>query len=172
MSVIDTTSEARIDTMYAMPSGANNRPSTPERANSGRKTMTTTAVPKTIALRISRLASKTTSNAGRGCVARAFCRSLRKIFSTSTIASSTSSPIATAMPPSVMTLIDRLCPDTTPNSRNTRAVIASESGIASSVMNVVRRLRRKRKSTITTNAAPIASDSLTLWMPRSIKFRS
>ena len=38
-------------------SGANSRPSTPDRANSGRKTRITTAVPNTMALRISRLAS-------------------------------------------------------------------------------------------------------------------
>jgi hypothetical protein len=38
-------------------SGVNSRPSTPDRANSGRNTRMTTAVPKTMALRISLLAS-------------------------------------------------------------------------------------------------------------------
>ena len=43
--------------MYATPSGVNRRPSTPESANNGRNTRITTAVPKTMALRISQLAS-------------------------------------------------------------------------------------------------------------------
>ena len=94
------------------------------------------------------------------------------MFSTSTIASSTSSPIATAIPPRVITLIERVVPVSIPASRKTSVVITSESGIAVSVMNVVRRLSRNRNSTITTSTAPITSASPTLKMPRSIKLAS
>ena len=46
-----------METMYATASGAKSRPSMPESAKSGRKTRTTTAVPKTSDERISALAS-------------------------------------------------------------------------------------------------------------------
>jgi len=48
---------SQIDTMYAIPSGMNNRPSTPDNAKSGVNARMTTAVPNTMADRISRLAS-------------------------------------------------------------------------------------------------------------------
>ncbi len=57
MTVSETTSDARIDTMYATPSGANNRPSIPPSANSGTNTSTTRIVLNTIELRTSLLAS-------------------------------------------------------------------------------------------------------------------
>ena len=40
VTVTDTTSEANVDTIKAMPSGTNRRPSIPGSANSGRKTST------------------------------------------------------------------------------------------------------------------------------------
>ncbi len=71
------------------------------------------------------------------------------------MASSTSSPIATARPPSVITLIDMS------NQRNTSAVVTIESGIAVSVIAVVRKLSRNRNSTITTRTAPSRKASAT-----------
>ena len=85
------------------------------------------------------------------------------MFSTSTIASSTSSPIATASPPSVIVLIDM------PSHLKTRPVITMESGMAVSVMKVVRRLSRKRNSTSTTSTPPSRSASITFLMLRSMK---
>ena len=70
------------------------------------------------------------------------------MFSTSTIASSTSSPMATASPPSVIVLIDM------PNHLKTSPVITIDSGIAVSVMNVVRKFSRKRNRMITTRMPP------------------
>ena len=84
------------------------------------------------------------------------------MFSTSTIASSTSSPMATASPPSVMVLIDW------PVNLKTRAVTTIDRGIAVSVMNVVRKLRRKRKSTMTTRMPPSRSAISTLWIDTSM----
>ena len=51
----------------------------------------------------------------RAAASALFSRSRRKMFSTSTMASSTSSPIATAMPPSVITLIDSSMPVSQPD---------------------------------------------------------
>ena len=53
------------------------------------------------------------------------------------IASSTSAPMAIAMPPSVIVLI------VAPNARSTRIAAASDSGIAVSVMAAARRFARK-----------------------------
>ena len=57
VTLSDTRSETRIETIYATPRGANSRPSMPDRAKSGMNTRITIAVPKTIAPRISMLAS-------------------------------------------------------------------------------------------------------------------
>ena len=75
----------------------------------------TTTVPKTMA-RADLDARLVDDPQRRPRVRRAalFSRSRRKMFSTSTMASSTSSPIATAMPPSVMTLIDSSVPVSQP----------------------------------------------------------
>ena len=134
----------------------------------------TTAVPKTIELRISLEASKVTTIADFcfSMGSRLFCFNRRKMFSTSTMASSTSSPIATAIPPSVMTLMESSVPLIQPMIRNVRVVSTSDSGIAVSVMNVVRKFSRNKNSTIMTSTAPITSASATLKIPRSMKFRS
>ena len=81
----------------------------PPSANSGRKTRTTRIVAKTIDERTSLDASLDHDVRARasGFAAPArFSRSRRNTFSTSTMASSTSSPMATASPPSVIVLID------------------------------------------------------------------
>ena len=65
--------------------------------------------------------------AGRGFCRFSFRR--RKMFSTSTTASSTSSPMAIARPPSVMVLIDR------PKALKTSTVIRIEIGMAVSEMS-------------------------------------
>ena len=57
-----------------------------------------------------------------------FSRSRRTTFSTSMIASSTSAPMAIAMPPSVIVLMFA------PNARSARTAAASDSGIAVSVI--------------------------------------
>ena len=94
------------------------------------------------------------------------------MFSTSTIASSTSSPIATAIPPRVITLIDSSVPVTRPTNLNTSTVSASDSGMAVREMNVVRRFSRNRNRMINTRTAPTTSASPTLNTPRSMKSRS
>ena len=72
--------------------------------------------------------------------------------------------MATARPPSVIVLIDM------PNHLKTSPVTTIDKGIAVSVMNVVRKLRRNRKRMMTTRILPSRSASITLWMPNSMKF--
>ena len=78
------------------------------------------------------------------------------MFSTSTTASSTSSPMAMASPPSVITLIDR------PKARKASAATASDSGMASSEISVVRADSRKANRMTATITAPSRSASPTL----------
>ena len=82
-------------------------------------------------------------------------RSLVKTFSTSTIASSTSSPIATAIPPRVITLTEK------PKSLNTIAVTRILMGIAVSVIRVVLVFAKKRIKIIITRIIPSRSASIT-----------
>ena len=145
-----------------MPSGANNLPSIPPSANNGMKTRTTIIVPNTIERRTSVLARNTTSSGFNGLPAMRFSLSRLKIFSTSTMASSTNSPMATAMPPSVIVLIE------SPNTANTIAVMTSESGMAVSVMNVVLKFIKNRNRMITTKMPPSRNASTTFSIARSI----
>src|SRR5215470_2166414 len=106
--------------MYANASGVRRRPSTPARPKIGRKTRTMMIVAKTIDVRISSVASRTISALGR-CSSASFARFSRRrltTFSTSMIASSTSAPMAMAMPPSVIVLI------VAPKARSTRIAAA------------------------------------------------
>ncbi len=78
------------------------------------------------------------------------------MFSTSTTASSTSSPMAMARPPSVMVLMVR------PKARKTRTVIRIDIGMAVSETNVARAFIRKMKRTSATTTAASISTRLTL----------
>ena len=79
------------------------------------------------------------------------------------IASSTSTPIATVSPPSVMTFSPRSSPSI--SSRPT----AREIGIAVNVMSVVREFIRNSTSTTSTITTASTSTLLTLTTERSMK---
>ena len=79
------------------------------------------------------------------------------------MASSTSSPSATARPPRVIVLIDM------PAAAKTSAVMTSDSGMAVSVINVVLIFIRNRTRMITTRMTPSRSASTTFSMARSMK---
>ena len=104
---------------------------------------------------------------GSGRASFRFSPSRRRMFSTSTTESSTSSPRPMAMPPRVMVLMVR------PIRRNTMALTSSEIGIASSEMAVGRTLARKMISTTATiitasrsraPTLPIASLIISAWL--------
>ena len=111
-----------------------------------------------------------TSSLGLGSDREAFSFSLRRTFSTSTIASSTTIPMATARPPRVIefTLISIRV--------KMRTVAVKESGMAVRVMRVVinevnifLRLNKKMNSTATTIRAPSRIASMRLLIAESIK---
>ena len=93
----------------------------------------------------------------------AFSRNRRNTFSTSTIASSTTIPMATASPPRVMefTLMSK--------PKNTSIVMPKDIGMAVSVMRVVRKFSRNRNRMIVTMIAPSRIASTRLPMAWSMK---
>ena len=159
VTLSETTSEAMSDMRYAAPSDASNRPSTPGIKNTGRKTMATRTVAYTIEFLTSLDALNMTLVAGSFLSPALHSRKRRNTFSTSTMASSISSPIATANPPSVMTFTEN------PVKRNTIAVTRMLSGRAVSVMMVVRTFIRKRIRMITTRMVPSRRASITFFKP-------
>ena len=108
-------------------------------------------------------AAAITASAVWGLPVSRFCRSRRKTFSTSTTASSTSSPMAMAIPPSVMVLIDR------PKYLNTRIVIVMAIGIAVIEMKVVRQFNRNMNRTIETTTSASTRTRSTLRIDVSMK---
>jgi hypothetical protein len=109
------------------------------------------------------LASATTRRADRGCAALRSSRMRRKMFSTPTTASSTSSPMAMARPPKVMVLMER------PANQNTIAVTNTDIGIATSEMSVVRASIRNKNSTMPTMTSASKSTVRTLPIEFSMK---
>ena len=104
----------------------------------------------TIEVRISVDASYTTFSDGRRSTfgSRKFSLSRLKTFSTSMIASSTSDPMAMAIPPRLIVLMVK------PISLSARIDTSNESGSATSEMTVVRTFIRKKNNTTTTKNAP------------------
>ncbi len=109
-------------------------------------------------------AASTTSGTLAGRAARSFSRKRRRMFSTSTIASSTTSPIAMASPPS--DIVFKL----TPSFTSTMTADSSERGIAASETAAARRLRSIVTRTAITSALPIASVLRKFPSERSTKF--
>ncbi len=110
-------------------------------------------VANTIDDRISSVASRTMVAAGSRSASglARFSRSRLTTFSTSTIASSTRSPTAMAIPPSVIVLMPA------PKARSASTAAASDSGIAVSVMALARVLARNRRTMNTTSTPPSRS---------------
>jgi hypothetical protein len=122
-------------------------------------------VAKTIDERISRVASRTIVAAGSRSPSGfdRFSRRRRTTFSTSTIASSTRSPTAMAMPPSVIVLM------LAPAARSARNAVASDSGMAVRVIALARRFARNSKTMTTTSTPPSRSARKTLATATSMK---
>ena len=87
---------------------------------------------------------------------------IRSTFSTTTIASSTTMPIASTRPNSVRRLIEK------PSASMPAKVVTSATTIATAQMKVVRRLCRKRYTTSTTSIIAMIS----VWMTSSIEIRT
>ena len=130
----------------------------------GRKLAMIIRVELSIGMRTSREASKMTSMTGRLPGIGSWRLSRRRLytFSTSTMASSTSDPIAMHRPPRLIVLMVR--------SRACSATIAARSdrGMVTREMSVVRAFMRNMKRTTTTNRAPSSRASFTLSILLSI----
>ncbi len=100
-SVSATRLEKATAAASEMPNSPNSRPSLPGMKEIGTNTATSTTVVATTAKPISRLPSMAANSAGWRCSMR------RTMFSSTTIASSTTSPIASTSPSSVSVLIEK-----------------------------------------------------------------
>ena len=151
--------------MKAMPSGTSMRPSIPERKKRGTKLTTIISVEFRIGIRTSLEALNTTWITERRSLSgrRRFSRNRLYTFSTSTMASSTSEPMAMAIPPRLMVLM------VSPMKCKVRMETSSERGSVTSEMTVVRTLARNRNKTMTTKMPPSKSDFFTLLMELSMK---
>ena len=94
---------------------------------------------------------------------RALRRKRLYTFSTSTMASSTSEPMAMAMPPMLMVLMVR------PITLSTSSVMSSDRGMVTSEISVVRAFIKNMNRMSTTNMPPSTSDFLMFEIEASIK---
>ena len=134
--------------------GENIFPSTPSSVNNGRNTMMMMATEKRIGRPTSVAACTMSSDLLRFPGGSSDWR--RKIFSTMTMEASPSMPMAMAIPPRDMRLAER------PISPMKITATRAHTGRASATMKALRRLPRKRTSTISTRNAPCNRALLTV----------
>ncbi len=99
-----------------------------------------------------------------GSASRPFSRSLRRMFSMPMMASSTSTPSATANPPSVMVF------SVSPMRSRTATAASNDSGMAVKAIKAARKSRRNRYSTARMSTAATPKDSFKSPSARSMKF--
>ena len=146
-----------------MASGWKNVPATPPRKKIGRNTSITISDANTTADRTSSEADSTTSKLERGLPASRLSLSRRAMFSTSMIASSTTSPSAMTSPAITIVLM------VAPLHSNTSPAPSSDSGMATRLIVACRQSRVKTNSTTATSRQPIASARVRLSIERSMK---
>ncbi len=149
VSVSETTSEIRIDTASVIANSRNSRPTTSAMKSSGISTAMSEMVSETSVKPISLAPSSAASN-GVWPSSR-----WRAMFSTITIASSTTKPVAMVSAISVRLLIEKPARYITPK------VPMSDSGTTTLGMSVAGMLRRNRNVTITTSATAKISSCCT-----------
>ncbi len=122
----------------------------PGKNATGMKTASSTSDEATTAPVISDIASRAPSN---GAIPFSWMK--RAMFSMTTIASSTTRPVASVMPKSVSVLIEK------PSTFIRKNVPSSEIGIVSAGMSVVRQSCKNKKITTTTRMIATASVMMT-----------
>ena len=143
VSVSAISPENKTDAARAMPNSVNSLPVLPPMKDSGRKTETSTRVVAITAKAISREPSKEASKGSSPSSIRLW------MFSNTTMASSTTRPIASTSPKSVSTFTEN------PNTAMGRKDATMDTGMATAGMMVARTERRNRKITPTTSASAI-----------------
>jgi len=147
---METIKEANNATIKAIPSGANNFPSIPDKKNKGKNATMIIKVALITELLISKDPSKITVILSF-CSAfglSAFSLSRLKTFSTSIMASSTKSPMAMAIPPKLIVLIVK------PSHFKVIIATINEIGIASIEIKVALQFIRNKNRIMMTKAVP------------------
>ena len=132
-SVRESRYEASIANTTASASGTNRYRATPERKNIGTKTMQIESVETSAGTAICEAPSRIA-----WMISLPWSR-LRLMFSTSTVASSTRMPTASARPPRVMMLI------VSPSALKHDQRVSTESGIETAMISVLRQLPRNTR---------------------------
>ena len=152
VSVNETASENNSEPVTTSAWSENSCPAMPCTNTIGKNTATVVSVEAVTAATTS--CAPTTVD----CINGRPCSCLRVMFSSTTIASSTSRPMASAMPPSDMMFSDTSEPYMTLN------VAITDTGMASETTNVIQKLCRNRYSTKMASRPPRIAASMTSLM--------
>lgn len=147
--VSETNAEIKTAPATTMPNSRKRLPTKPSRKITGRNTIASVADVETTAKKISFDPSRAACRMGIPC------SSFRKMFSVTTIPSSTTSPVASTIPSKVRMLIEK------PARYMMKKVAMSEIGISISGRRAIFQLRKKKKMTSTTRENAINSVSST-----------
>ena len=148
--VIATSSEASNEKIIVKANGKKNLPVIPPTNPIGRKTTTVVSVDDVIAFRISFVDCSMISSV----IPDSDFRTRRKMFSMTTILSSTTRPTATAIPPSVMMFREISC------QFKKIAAMSNDNGIETIAMIVARMFRKNNRTASDAKRAP-SNPSLT-----------
>src|SRR3954471_22838080 len=154
--VKDTNADINTAEASVTPNSRNSLPTNPSKKITGRNTTANVMEVEITAKNISLLPSNAAWRIGIPC------SNLRKIFSVTTIPSSTTRPVASTMPNSVSTLMEK------PARYITKKVATSDIGMSINGRRAVSQLRKKKKITSTTSAKEIISVSSTSLRDRRI----
>ncbi len=132
-SVREITYDAIMANTTAMASGRNSEPAAPLRKKMGTNTMQIASVDTSVGTAICPAPCMMARSMSGSCSC------MRWMFSIPTVASSTSTPTASASPPSVITL------SVWPSAHSTVTLTRMESGMESATMSVLRQLPRKSR---------------------------
>ena len=147
--VRDTNAEIRTADASVIPNSRNNLPIKPSKNITGKKTIASVIEVEITAKNISLLPSRAACFIGNPS------SSFLKIFSVTTIPSSTTKPVAKTIPNKVRILIEK------PEIYMMKKVAIKEIGISINGLMAVSQSRKKKKITSTTKAKEIKSDSST-----------
>src|SRR4051794_34736892 len=143
--VNDTNADISTAAASVTPNSRNNLPTNPSRKITGRNTTASVMEVEITAKNISLLPSNAAWRIGMPC------SNLRKIFSVTTIPSSTTKPVASTIPNNVSTLMEK------PARYMMKNVATSEIGMSINGRRAVSQLRKKKKITSTTNEKEMMS---------------
>src|SRR5450432_2540388 len=147
--VSETKADINTAAASTTPNSRNKRPTKPCKNITGKKTMASVIEVEITAKKISLLPSSAALRMGMPS------SSFRKIFSVTTMPSSTTKPVASTIPSKVKILIEK------PDMYMIKKVATSEMGISINGRTAINQLRKKMKITSTTSVKAMMSVSFT-----------